>query len=201
MHSDRHLADHLARCTPLSEENASWSDGQIRLRLRGYVTALMPPLHVITSSRCLVFRDDAVLVQRDRDSTHILPGGRCEAGESPLATVRREVAEETGWIIRDPVLVGFMHFAHLTPKPPSYPYPYPDFVQVVYMADVAECVPDTRLGDGYEIDSVFRSIAEVRRLTLPATQRLFLNAALRVRESLLPERRATDDLKEPRTQR
>jgi 8-oxo-dGTP pyrophosphatase MutT (NUDIX family) len=146
----------------------------------------MPPLSSITSSRCLVFKDDAVLVQRDRDSTHILPGGRREADESPLETVYREVAEETGWTITDPVLVGFLHFAHLTPKPSGYAYPYPDFVQVVYMADASRFVPDARLDDGYEIESVFRSIDDVQGLTLPATQRLFLDAALRVRESHFP---------------
>ncbi|MCC7367135.1 MAG: NUDIX hydrolase [Chloroflexi bacterium] len=136
----------------------------------------------VTSSRCLVLRDDAVLVQRDRDSTHILPGGRREADESPLETAHREVAEESGWIIADPVLVGFMHFAHLTPKPSGYAYPYPDFVQVVYMARAREFVADARLDDGYEVETVFRSIAEVQDMGLPASQRLFLDAALRLRE-------------------
>jgi 8-oxo-dGTP pyrophosphatase MutT (NUDIX family) len=144
----------------------------------------MPPLDYITSARCLVFRHDSVLVQRDRDSTHILPGGRREADESPLEAVHREVLEETGWSITDPVLIGFVHFAHLTPKPSGHAYPYPDFVQVVYLADARESVPDARLDDGYEVESVFRPVADVQGRTIPATQRLFLDAALRMRPSL-----------------
>ncbi len=144
----------------------------------------MPPLEYVTSSRCLVFKNDCVVVQRDRDSTHIMPGGRRAADESPLETVRREVLEETGWVITDPLLVGLVHFTHLTPKPVGYAYPYPDFVQVVYMANAAEFVPDAKLDDDYEVESVLRSIDEVQGLTLPANQRLFLNAARQLRQLL-----------------
>ena len=175
------LSTYLASGAPLSEESASWLDGQIQLRIRGYLTGWMPPLDAITSARCLVFRNDAVLVQRDQHSTHILPGGRREPGESPLETVRREVLEETGWRLADPVLLGFGHFRHLTPKPPGYAYPYPDFVQVVYVADAVDFVPGARLDDGYEVESVFRSIPDVQRLPLPPNQRLFLEAALQLR--------------------
>jgi ADP-ribose pyrophosphatase YjhB (NUDIX family) len=183
-HADRTLLSHLSRCEPLTEEVASWFDGHVRLRLRGYLADQLPPLEYVTSSRCLVFRYDVVLVQRDKDSTHILPGGRREAEESPEETLHREVLEETGWALADPILIGFLHFCHLTPKPLEYKYPYPDFVQVVYMANAVAFMPDARLDDGYEVESVFRSIAEVQSLTLPASQRLFLDAALRLRGSL-----------------
>jgi 8-oxo-dGTP pyrophosphatase MutT (NUDIX family) len=180
--ADRRLSAYVARCTLLAEEFASWLDGRVRLRVRGYLTDLPPPLDYVTSSRCLVMRHDAVLVQRDRDSTHILPGGRREPDESPVETVRREVLEETGWLIGEPVLIGLLHFAHLTPKPSGYVYPYPDFVQVVYVADAVDFLPGGRLNDGHEVESVFRSVDQVHRLALPANQRLFLDAALRKRQ-------------------
>ena len=181
---DHGLMSYLSRCEFLAEESASWLHGHVRLRLRGYLTDLMPPLEYITSSRSLVFRADVVLVQRDKDSTHILPGGRLEGEESPAETLQREVLEETGWAIASPRLIGFLHFHHLTPKPLGYEYPYPDFVQVVFAANAVAFMPGARLDDGYEVESVFRSIAEVESLALTANQRLFLDAALRLRGSL-----------------
>src|SRR5262249_42111773 len=81
-------------------------------------------------------------------------------------------------------LVGLLHFTHLTPKPSGYTYPYPDFVQVVYMASAVTFVPEARLDDGYEVETLFRSIDELPSLALPVSQRLFLDAALHVRASL-----------------
>jgi ADP-ribose pyrophosphatase YjhB (NUDIX family) len=178
------LSSYLAHSnTFLAEEFVSWLDGRVRLRLRTYLTNVMPPPEYSTSSRCVVLRHDSVLVQRDRDSTHILPGGRCEADESPLETVRREVLEETGWAIGEPLLLGFVHFNHLSPKPSGYTYPYPDFVQVVYMANAVTFVPEAKLDDSYEVESVFRSIDELSCLALPLPlgQQLFLEAALQLR--------------------
>lgn len=175
------LQSHLSRCTFLTEESASWSDGHIRLRMRGYLSDMLPPLEYVTSSRSVVFREGAVLVQRDKDSTHILPGGRREPHESPEETLHREVLEETGWVLAVPKLIGFLHFHHLTSKPLGYEYPYPDFVQVVYVSNAVTFIPDARLDDGYELESVFRSIAEVQGLSLSECQQQFLNAALQSR--------------------
>ena len=138
------LLNHLDRCEFIAEESASWGDGHIQLRVRGYLSDMMPPLEYVTSSRAVVFRDGAVLVQRDRDSTHILPGGRRESGEPPEATLQRELLEESGWVVADPTLLGFLHFRHLTAKPPGYEYPYPDFVQVIYVTTAVTFRPDAR---------------------------------------------------------
>ena len=97
---------------------------------------------------------------------------------------RREVLEETGWAIAEPLLVGLLHFTHLTPKPSGYTYPYPDFVQVVYMANAVTFVPEAKLDDGYEVESMFCSIDDLPSLTLPVSQRLFLDVAIQVRASL-----------------
>jgi 8-oxo-dGTP pyrophosphatase MutT (NUDIX family) len=176
------LAEWLQRHEPVCEETAVWLDGRVRLQVTLYLTADLPPLELVTSVRCLVFNGpDSVLVQRDISSTHILPGGRREPGESLTATLRREVLEETGWTLRDPVLLGSLHFRHLTPRPPDDNHPYPDFVQVIYAADADTFVPNAKLDDGHELDSRFASVDEVGQLELPEAQRLVLEAALRLR--------------------
>jgi ADP-ribose pyrophosphatase YjhB (NUDIX family) len=173
------LAAFLARHTPQAEGSVVW--GGDPLRITAYLGREPPPLAYVTSVRSLVFREDALLVLRNRDGTHIMPGGRREAGETLEETLRREVLEETSWTLRAPIMLGFMHFHHLGPKPPGHPYPHPDFVQVVYMAEAADFVPDAKLPDDYEIDATFRPIAEV--LALALDERLYLEAALQERSA------------------
>ena len=86
--------------------------------------------------------------------------------------------EATGWAIDPPRLLGVKHFHHLTPEPSGYPYPYPDFFQVVYAAQARRFDPDGRETDGYELGAKFQPIAEVQRLPLLPSERVFLSAAL-----------------------
>ncbi len=105
-----------------------------------------------------------------------------------MQTLDREVFEETGWTIRDPIVLGFLHLHHETPKPPAYPFLHPDVAQVIYMAEqviyMAEAdrfTPDTADPDGYEQGSAFRSFADVRALPLVMGQHGYLEQALRLR--------------------
>ncbi|MDQ2784160.1 MAG: hypothetical protein M3Y58_04060, partial [Chloroflexota bacterium] len=66
-----------------------WEKGEIRLRLVSYLSDALPSLDLITSANALVLRDDTALVSRNRDDTHIWPGGRREAGETLLQTLSR----------------------------------------------------------------------------------------------------------------
>ena len=169
----------LVQSTPMAQESVVWGGSQLAFRVTSYLGLDLPPLDSVTSVRCLVFRDDSVLVVRDPESTHILPGGRREADETLAETLERELLEETGWLLREASLLGFMHFHHLNPAPPGYPYPYPDFLQLVYTAEAAELVPGARLASSYEIESTLRPIPEIQALDLSPSQRLFLGAALR----------------------
>jgi len=175
------IDDALAGLTLLTEEPVVWADGQIRLRLRTYLGATAPPAERLTSARALIFQGDAVLVQRDVGSRHILPGGRLAPGETPEQTARREVLEETGWELGTLRPLGVLHYQHLTPRPSGYAYPYPDFYQVVYSAEALLCRPSARLDDGHEIDSCLLPLEQVRALGLPHGQRLLLEAAVRLR--------------------
>ena len=148
------------------------------LQISCYCAAILPPLAFITSVRCVLLRNGAVLVQEDRTTTHILPGGRREQAEAPGTTLRREVLEETGWEIEVPRLLGFMHYHDPNPAPAGHAWPHPDFIQAVYTARAAVLIPGARLDDGYELSSVFLPVTEAMRLSLSARERFFLAAAL-----------------------
>ncbi len=181
---DAAFAAFLARHAPFHTETAiwPWEKGEIRLRLVSCLSDELPPLHLITSANALVLRDDAALVSRNRNDTHIWPGGRREAGETLLQTLSREVFEETGWTIRDVTLLGFVHCQHETPKPDGYPYPYPDFARAVYTAEANHFTPDTADPDDYEQESGFRPLDDVRGMTLRMGQHIYLEQALRMRQ-------------------
>ena len=128
---DADLTAFLARHKPVTNADALWRGGTIRLRSDSYLSRDSPPLAYVTSVRSVVLRRDDVLTVRNRDEWHVLPGGRREEGETPEQTVRREVLEEAGGLIGRPVQLGFTHLHHLTPKPSDYEYPYPDFLWLV----------------------------------------------------------------------
>ena len=68
------LRAYLAGCTPLADESVTWADGHIELQFTSYLTGAIPPIEYVTSVRCLLFREETVLVQRDLDGMHVLPG-------------------------------------------------------------------------------------------------------------------------------
>ncbi|GAA4517079.1 NUDIX hydrolase [Brevibacterium yomogidense] len=56
-----------------------------------------PGTPAIRVSALVLLRDDAMLMVRKRGTTaYMLPGGKPEAGETPVDTIIREVAEELG---------------------------------------------------------------------------------------------------------
>jgi 8-oxo-dGTP pyrophosphatase MutT (NUDIX family) len=173
---DTALSAFLRDLVPSAAETDQW--GEMAFQVSGYLTANMPPLEYVTSVRAVVTQGENALVITSPDREHILPGGRREPGESLTETLRREALEETGWSLRSLRLLGFKYFHHLMPRPAVYPYPYPDFLQVVYTAVVEVCYPDRRIMDDYELDARFLPLAEVRALPLSPVQRMFLDAAV-----------------------
>ena len=57
-----------------------------------------------------------------------MPGGQREPGETLEEALRREVREESGWLIDSVSILGFIHLEHLGPKPSGYRYPSPHFL-------------------------------------------------------------------------
>jgi 8-oxo-dGTP pyrophosphatase MutT (NUDIX family) len=161
------LGDWLAGLTAADDEPhvAVW--GVHRLERRLYATPAQPPDALVSSVRAVVFRGGAVVVIRDPDgSTHVIPGGRREAGESQADALAREIGEETGWRLEAAKYFGFLHFRHLSPRPDNYPYPYPDFFQTLHVAEATDHDRRRIVRDNWETHSrmtpISRAIASVR---------------------------------------
>jgi 8-oxo-dGTP pyrophosphatase MutT (NUDIX family) len=138
--SNEALADWLGKQTAADDAPliTVWG-GVHRLERRLYATRDQPPDALVSSVRAVVFRKAAVAVIRDPDgSSHVIPGGRREAGESQEDALAREIGEETGWRFASAKHFGFLHFRHLSPKPEGYPHPYPDFFQTLHVVEATD---------------------------------------------------------------
>ncbi len=176
------LRDFLRSGVLLFESRVAWGDGAIPLNVSCYLGKAAAPSGLVSSVRAIVFRKAEVLIVTEKSGgVYILPGGRVEQGEQPLVTLRREVLEETGWTIRSPRLLGWQHFHHLAPRPTDYPYPYPDFVWPIYLAEAQRFVPTAVIPDDYVFESRFRNIDEVKRLPINKGELLLLEAAVAMR--------------------
>ena len=157
-----------------AEEDFVWGD----LPIHGayYVTAAPPPEELVTSVRAVVLCGERVLVCRNSDAVHALPGGRREPGETFEETLRREVLEETGYAIERPRLLGTAYLRHLGPKPAGYGFPHPDFLWAVYVAESDGQrveVPD----DDYELEAWFARLPDALAL-VDLGSRVYVEAAI-----------------------
>jgi len=168
------IATFLTNHQPVAEEPADW--GAIQLTIWTYLSRAQPPRALITSARSVAIRAKEILVMQNRDGTHILPGGRIEAGETPEAALRRELLEEAGVTLGAIEPIGFMHLRHTTPKPQDYSYLYPDFFWTIYKATAVEQRLEARMESDYEFAATFRPDEEVRGLDLAPSQRAYLDA-------------------------
>jgi ADP-ribose pyrophosphatase YjhB (NUDIX family) len=159
---------------PDAQEMLQWA--AMQLRLNTYVGAYEPPDAYVTSVRCVVLREGAVLVVRDPTGIHITPGGRREPGETYIETLQREVLEETGWLVTGLQPLAIRHFHHCTPKPDGYLYPYPDFFHLIFAGAATEHRPHRREVGGWELSADFIPINNLLLEELSASDRLLLGA-------------------------
>ena len=175
------LAAFLSHCRLLVEEGIIWGSASHFL-CRAYAADELPPPDLVTSVRCVVLRGDTVLVlmrvPEEQDGAHIMPGGRREPGETMEQTMRREVLEETGWEVGVARLLGVIVYRHQTPRPPGYPFPYPEFVQVIYTAEAVAHHPEAIIPDEIDGEAVFVPVARAREMRISAWQRAFLHLAV-----------------------
>lgn len=169
-------AEFLGPLTPFAEEMVTWTMGTMRLAC--YLINRTPPRRYVTSARAVVTDGGRVLVVQDPGGRHIMPGGRLESDETPEDALQREVLEETGWGLACFRPIGVLHFTHLDAVPEDWPYPYPDFIQIVYAASPGAYHPELKEEDEYVLGSEFLPVAEARMLPLDAGQQGFLDTAL-----------------------
>lgn len=169
----------LGSHTEAARESALWSEGQIELSVSLFLTSDLPPDALVTSARCIVMAKEQILVMVNPGGQHILPGGRREPGESVTMALRREISEETGIEIDRAERIAVVHFHHETPIPPNYPYPYPDFLNQVFIVQLNHEQAVT-VYDDYELSGQFVSIDIVEEDCLPPIQRLLVEQ-LRIR--------------------
>lgn len=124
----------LANCEPVASAQQSWLDGQMPLEVSAYLGRPELPDELISSIRCIVQVGHQVVMCQTPEGLHPWPGGRRRPGESHWETAQREVHEETGWVLeQEPFeLLGWLHFRHRKEQAPEYPWPHPDFCQLVY---------------------------------------------------------------------
>jgi 8-oxo-dGTP pyrophosphatase MutT (NUDIX family) len=159
-----------------ARETVDW--GEMRFDVHTYITDQLPPLDLVTSVKAIVLNERNVMTVRDPERIHILPGGRRERDEELEETLVREILEETGWEVSKPRLLGTKHFHHFTPKPLEYSYPYPDFLQIIYVAEAFRYNSAARQTNGYELSAEFRPLQEVQSLNLDASEQALLLRAL-----------------------
>ena len=181
-----HVADEFLRdYSPVNVEVHTWRAGEIELTISSYITCDEPPRQLVSSVRALVFREESILLMHNVDGSHIHPGGRVEAGESHLDALRRELVEEAGVKIADVRRLGFRHLRHETPKPPNYPYLYPDFFWPIFVAEYDGESEETRVQDDYELSSEFIPLVDLDRSILTEAELVYLDHVVSARKRLL----------------
>ena len=176
---DPELEGFLARHTRLAEDREVRGSGTLPLRIESYLGEADPPRSCVTSVRCLTFQSDRILLVRNPGGIHILPGGQLNGGEGYEEALRRVLLEETGWSISNPERIGFMHFHHLDSIPQESDDVSSDFVQLVYVSQADQHMPDAESVDDSVGSSSFEPVAEVVSLDLSRGEKLYLKFTAR----------------------
>lgn len=139
----------LAVSEPVATGQTAWLGGTLPLRVTAFTEPAELPAPLVTSVRCIVWVGELLVLCENVDGRHPWPGGRRNPGERYVETARREVHEETGWLldVHSVRPLGWLHIEHLTPQPAGHPWPNPDFLQLVLCGTARDRDGDV---EGYE---------------------------------------------------
>lgn len=173
------LAAFLRGRTPAATERVVWAQSGGEFDFHAYVTLDPPPLELIVSARAVLFRDGLVLAfDSGTGTTHVIPGGRREPGESLEDTLAREIREEIGCEIAPrPRRLGLIQLHDRLPRREGSPYPYPDSLWVVY---AATALPggEPQSQDVWVRDPRFVEVNSLPTLKVSPVELAFVDAAL-----------------------
>jgi 8-oxo-dGTP pyrophosphatase MutT (NUDIX family) len=160
----------LEACESAASGEVAWMGGRLVLRVTAYTQPADLPEELVTSVRCIVHVDNRIVVCENESGFHIWPGGGRKPGETFADTARREVHEETGWLIDESTIrtLGWLHHEHINPAPDGHPYPHPDFLNPVLSArarerDGGEAAEWSDI-EGYEVASRLVTVDRARKL-------------------------------------
>ena len=150
----------LEAASPVASERRRWPAGEVLIS--AYLGGGDLPSSVTRGVRCLVLSGDEVLLcENAHGFVDPWPGGGRRVGETLVQAARREVLEETGWVIDGSTFapLGWLHIENLSPVPDDHPYPYPDCLYLVGCAQVDPGAPRPGRGwvdvEGYVLRSWF----------------------------------------------
>jgi 8-oxo-dGTP diphosphatase len=130
----------------LRDEERDYGPAPTRFRLTLSLADELPPVEQVGTAHGLVFDGDAIVLARHVTRSWTIPGGHLEPGETPEQALHREVAEEAGAVVRDPVLLAVERIERLAGPPASDRYTNPSF-QVFYGARLVSLGPPTALDE------------------------------------------------------
>lgn len=173
------LAAFLRGRTPAATERVVWAQSGGEFDFHAYVTPDPPPLELIVSARAILFRRGLVLAfDSGTGTTHVIPGGRREPGESLEDTLAREIREEIGCEIAPrPRQLGLIQLHDRLPRREGSPYPYPDSLWIVY---AATALPGSgpQSEDVWVRDPRFVEVSSLPSLNVSPVELAFVDAAL-----------------------
>jgi 8-oxo-dGTP pyrophosphatase MutT (NUDIX family) len=178
------LAAVLTQHRLLAQERVTW--GETSLQVAGYLGSALPPPAYIQSVRAVVTCREEMLALAEGDRLVIFPGGGREPHETLEETLRREVGEESGWRLGPCTPFGVIAFRNGGPPPPNprFPYAYPHFVNVIYLAEAVAYEPELLKVNEYEpVPYTFRPLAGIDPATLSPIARAFLEELLAQRSA------------------
>jgi len=110
-----------------------------------------PNPSLCTAAFCVVMYQEKLILVEHKSRGLEFPGGHIEMNETSEQAVKREVMEEAGAVITDPVYFGYKKISPTKPishrDQPSKSYPFPHSYIPYYFSKANHLIKDAKLSD------------------------------------------------------